>query len=239
MDAAQEKSEAILKLERIGASFGYKDESKDVHGDSTSDSVSGSRTGAGLVDKYTFPKPDLVLIDGFSGAIDEVVPLGDLNTLECVAIVDSRVGDEVLAILLKLPALEDLNLHGTDISDHGLMQLIEMPQLRNIVVTNTSVTVSGAAKFRIARPDCKLFSEDVDGDWDFDDPYAIVAAVNGFVCERCGNSLALTPPMAESGGVEQQFDAWKVFGRQAKVQGWIVMDNRDDSYKVYCPKCRP
>ena len=58
--------------------------------------------------------------------------------------------------LKDLPALEQLNLYGTNITDEGLKQLASFKNLSVIYLRKTKVTANGIEQFKKERPNITI-----------------------------------------------------------------------------------
>jgi hypothetical protein len=63
-----------------------------------------------------------------------------------------------MAQLTKLPALEQLILTDTKITDAGLAQIEQIKTLKELSLINTQVTKAGVAKLKRALPNCRVRS---------------------------------------------------------------------------------
>jgi hypothetical protein len=70
-----------------------------------------------------------------------------------LALVDTSLTDEGIALLLRLKRLSRVNLAGTMITDDGFEQLKNLPNLVWICVNRTQVTADGVDRLKETRPD--------------------------------------------------------------------------------------
>ena len=88
---------------------------------------------------------------------DDLAVLEKLPKLQRLSLAYApKVDDTAAPVLRGLRQLESLQLTATNIGDTTLDALIESKALRKLLVGGTRVTPEGMARFRSARPDCKL-----------------------------------------------------------------------------------
>lgn len=83
------------------------------------------------------------------------------KNLRKLGLTKTKVNDEGLEGIAKLPALEELDLSNTDITDAGLKHLGSMKKLKKLALGDLfgwgQVTVQGVNDLAKALPDCKLY----------------------------------------------------------------------------------
>ncbi len=70
--------------------------------------------------------------------------LAGLRQLETLHINDSQVGDATLAVLSRLPRVQNLQLQGNDFTDQGLKQIAGMTRLRSLWIGNGTGRITDA-----------------------------------------------------------------------------------------------
>jgi hypothetical protein len=70
------------------------------------------------------------------------------------------VTDKVLESLRKLPALKQLSLDSTNITDRGAAILESMPTLESLDLYHTPVSKKAYESLRAALPNCRIFYDD-------------------------------------------------------------------------------
>jgi hypothetical protein len=161
LDAAVIQAEAVRKLEAVGASINYRHEWDYSRNRFSGNPPPGGTFLRSILGDHFFLIPDTIILDSFSGESSALAPLGKLSTVTALGLTESAIGDDVLPIVARISALEELSLYGTEITDEGLLTLAVLPNLRNLTVTNTRVTSKEVARFRTIRPQCQVFNEDV------------------------------------------------------------------------------
>ena len=63
----------------------------------------------------------------------------------------------VSLVPLGFPKLQLLRVDGSGLNDEGLQQLLKLPALRNLHVIDTAVTESGVERAREARPALRVY----------------------------------------------------------------------------------
>lgn len=108
-----------------------------------------------LGDSY-FAKPRGCIIYDYQGSVEHLRWLNYLPSLQDIAIVQSKVGDEVCEYLRDLGNLRNISLHGTLVTDFGIARLGELQNLELLIVGDTAVTQHGrnALKQRLSK--CKI-----------------------------------------------------------------------------------
>jgi hypothetical protein len=81
-------------------------------------------------------------------------PLPSLRHLSVAIHLD--LPDDAVASLVRLPALESLDLCSTPVGDRGLAHLRKLRQLRSLHVSHTKVTHDGIAELHAALPLCQI-----------------------------------------------------------------------------------
>jgi hypothetical protein len=66
------------------------------------------------------------------------------------------ITDAGLDHLIKLTALQELDLHETHISDNGLKRLVGLTKLRKLDLHNTRVTDRGVKELQRTLPNCEI-----------------------------------------------------------------------------------
>lgn len=84
-------------------------------------------------------------------AVTKMIKLRRLNLWQ-----STRIDDKAAAYLLQLENLEEADLGDTAIGDETLDRLQLHKRLKVLAVSGTKVTPEGMARFRKARPDCRL-----------------------------------------------------------------------------------
>lgn len=69
------------------------------------------------------------------------------------------VNDETLELLWTFTRLKQLNLRGSEVTDKGLLALIQLEHLERLDVSGTRVTDAGIQAFTAKRPDCQIIIE--------------------------------------------------------------------------------
>ena len=82
--------------------------------------------------------------------------ISKLTPLHRLRLDRTSVGDQGLAALESLQALEVLNLFGTAVTDQGLSTIEAMSSLRTVYLWDTDVTEAGMTALRSARPDLEV-----------------------------------------------------------------------------------
>jgi len=67
-----------------------------------------------------------------------------------------RVTDSDLANVAGFTHLEALELHGSNVTDSGILQLTNCSELRYLGIKRTKVTPDAVKKLQEALPDCKI-----------------------------------------------------------------------------------
>jgi hypothetical protein len=96
--------------------------------------------------KPTIEDAAIELVERLGGEL-ELVAQGKI-TLRAVRLMDSKVTDDDLAVLAKLPALEELYLSRTAISDRGLAHVAKIKTLKRIDLFATKITDEGLAQLK-------------------------------------------------------------------------------------------
>jgi hypothetical protein len=79
-----------------------------------------------------------------------------LHRLKKLSIAGSKITDEGLVYLQRLPEVESLDLSYSRITDNGLKRLGELKQLQSLNLANAQVTDAGVAELQKALPNCKI-----------------------------------------------------------------------------------
>jgi hypothetical protein len=81
-----------------------------------------------------------------------------LTKLISVAALRTNLSDKALGHFGACPALVDLSVSvNPNITDAGLDSLVGLKKFRRLTAVNTSITKSGADKFNVAMPNCKVY----------------------------------------------------------------------------------
>jgi len=92
----------------------------------------------------------------FADAGLQALTAEDNPDLYNLALEGTKVTDEGLTDLHKLPALTTLWLDNTAITDAGLEHLAKVPKLNSLYLDGTQVTEAGVAKLKAAIPKCQI-----------------------------------------------------------------------------------
>ncbi len=150
----QMKAEATLN--RIGAVFSYEHE-WDVSRDCGSGLPMPGRQWARRIlgDSY-FARPHGCIIYDYSDSLDCLRWLTFLPSLREIAIIQSKVGDELCEYLRELRNLRSISLHGTLVTDLGIARLEVPRNLDLLVVGETAVTQNGLNELEQRLPKCRI-----------------------------------------------------------------------------------
>ena len=72
---------------------------------------------------------------------------------------NSLITDAVIATLLQLSELEELNISNTAVTAQGLELLQQFPKLRSLFVWSMPLSAEALAAFQQARPQCKVWKD--------------------------------------------------------------------------------
>jgi hypothetical protein len=97
---------------------------------------------------------DLSKMDITAQGIEPLTKLPKLRRLSLWR--SARIDDKAAQYLLRMKALETLDLTDTSVTDKLLDQLEGMKQLKALFIAGAKVTPERVDKFRKARPDCRL-----------------------------------------------------------------------------------
>ncbi len=82
-----------------------------------------------------------------------------LPRLESLSLARTNVGDEWVPLIVQLQRLKEIDFNGTQLTDAGLLQLAELPNLQLLILgTNEGITEEGRAAFYQLRPEVQAFS---------------------------------------------------------------------------------
>ncbi|MEM7473474.1 MAG: hypothetical protein AAF483_00640 [Planctomycetota bacterium] len=101
------------------------------------------------------PQIEMISIVEFDSEVEKLDALTHLE-IPHLAFVNAEVTPELVAILVKIPALQKLNLSDTNVDDSGLESLAQVESLAYLKVMGSKVTPAGVHAFHQARPDCIL-----------------------------------------------------------------------------------
>ncbi|MCC9608370.1 SUMF1/EgtB/PvdO family nonheme iron enzyme [Blastopirellula sp. JC732] len=76
--------------------------------------------------------------------------------LRCLMLSNTSIGDEGIACLADARELRQLNVNKTSLTDKSFDTFLNLPLLQNLHLTETKVTPAGVAKFKQARPTCRV-----------------------------------------------------------------------------------
>jgi serine/threonine protein kinase len=76
--------------------------------------------------------------------------------LTILVLIDCDITDAKAKHLSGMTGLTNLSLSYNPLTDRGLRELLPLTELKEVAVSNTSITSAGAAELQAALPDCKL-----------------------------------------------------------------------------------
>ena len=147
---------AELALNQIGAIISYAHE-WDVKRDCSSGlPMPGPQWAQRILGDAYFARPSVCIIYCYSGSIDYLRWLTFLPSLREIAIIQSRVGDDLCEYLRGLPNLRNISLHGTQVTDSGIARLGILKKLETLIVGETAVTQNGRDALNRQLPKCRI-----------------------------------------------------------------------------------
>jgi Leucine Rich repeat len=90
-----------------------------------------------------------------------LIPIQGLTRLETLTLSGNRITDQGLALIARMPALENLDLDATDVTDAGLVHLQSLKKLKTLALGGTRVTQEGVKTLQKALPGLEI-SMDID-----------------------------------------------------------------------------
>jgi hypothetical protein len=107
------------------------------------------------LDQFRYGSP----VTGLNDAA--LVPIQGLTRLETLTLTGNRITDQGLALIARMPALENLDLDATDVTDAGLVHLQSLKKLKTLALGGTRVTPEGVQTLQKALPGLEI-SIDID-----------------------------------------------------------------------------
>ena len=88
--------------------------------------------------------------------------LKQLQSIECLDLSRTSIGDQGMAHIVEMPNLSYLNLRDTNVSDDSIEYLSQMENLKQIYLWSSGITESGAKALRDRLPDASVvFDTDI------------------------------------------------------------------------------
>lgn len=88
-------------------------------------------------------------------ALEATIALDNEGYITAVDL-DGAQGDEVLDLLFDIPTLKSIGLSGSSVTDAGVAKLATLTSLQAIGLEDTSIRRATVAKLREALPDCVI-----------------------------------------------------------------------------------
>ena len=150
----QMKAEGALK--RWGAIIAYEHEWDALRHCNTRLPMPGPHWARRFLGESFFASPSGCILYDYVGPFDDLRWLSFLPSLREVAIIQTQVGDEICEILRNLGRLKCVSLHGTLVSDAGLVRLDRLQNLETLIVGETAVTQNGKIALKHRLPNCRI-----------------------------------------------------------------------------------
>lgn len=150
----QMRAEAALN--RVGAIIWYEHEWDATQDCSSSQPMPGPLWARWFLGETYFARPFGCTISDYSGSIEFLRWLTFLPSLREIAIIQSRVGDELCEYLRELQNLRNISLHSTLVTDAGIARLDNLQNLKLLVVGQTAVTRHGTIELNRRLPKCRI-----------------------------------------------------------------------------------
>ena len=147
---------AEVALKNIGAIIWYEHEWDVIRDCGSSLPMPGPQWARRLLGDAYFARPCGCIICDYSGSFDYLRWLTFLPSLREIAIIQSRVGDEVCEYLRDLRNLSSISLHSTLVTDAGIDRLGILQNLETLIVGETAVTQDGRNELNRRLPKCKI-----------------------------------------------------------------------------------
>ncbi len=147
---------AEVALKKIGAIISYEHE-WDVTRDCGSGlPMPGPKWARRFLGDAYFARPCGCILCDYSGSSEYLRWLTLLPSLREIAIIQSRVGDELCEYLRELRNLRSVSLHSTFVTDAGITRLDILQNLETLIVGETAVTQNGRNELNRRLTKCKI-----------------------------------------------------------------------------------
>ena len=80
------------------------------------------------------------------------------RNLRLIRLAETQATDAAIETLLKLPALESVNLYGTKVTDAGATKLAGLTNLKRLYLWQTAVTPAAIAALKEKLPKCEIIT---------------------------------------------------------------------------------